>query len=228
MLNSSNLGKYIVIGLVVLVLLVIGAIGWTVANPPKKAQDYNPQDLKAQTVKDLGRTHITDIAGQQYASNPPTSGSHFPLWAKRGVYTELISDGYLIHSLEHGYIVISYNCGPKGSSTYQVLKSGDKLSKMEGDVNDTSMRPITPDTMPKEEVPLPESFKSAACQALVKDLSQFLDTYQRIVIAPRPNMDAKIALTAWDKIDKMDTFDKSRITAFIEAFHNKGPEQTVE
>lgn len=227
-MNNANLGKYIVIGLVVLVLLVIGAIGWTVANPPKKADSNTAKYLKAQKVQELGRTHVTDISGIQYTSNPPTSGNHFPLWAKRGVYTELVSDGYLVHSLEHGYIVMSYNCGDKGSGTYTPLKKGDKLTVMEGDINDTSMRPITPNTMPKEEVPLPASFKSAECQALVKNLSQFLDTYQRIVITPRPNMDSRIALAAWGEIDKMDTFDKNRIDAFINAFHNKGPEQTVE
>ena len=228
MLNSGNLGKYIVFGLIALVILVIAAIGWTVANPPKKEQSGTSKALKAQSVKELGRNHVTDISGQQYSSNPPTSGTHFPLWAKRGVYKELISDGYLIHSLEHGYIVISYNCGTKGSGTYTPLKKGDKLAVMEGDPKDTSMRPFTPDTAPKEIVTLPEAFSTASCQSLVKNLSQFLDTYQRIVVVPRPNMDSVITLAAWGKIDKMDTFDKNRINAFIEAFHNKGPEQTVE
>lgn len=228
MLNNPNLGKYIVIGLVVLVLLVIGSVAWTIANPPKKAEDFNPSDLKAKSLKELSRDHITDIADQQYNSNPPTSGSHFPLWAKRGVYKTPLSDGYLIHSLEHGYVVISYNCGQKGSAEYQVLTTKQPLTKMEGDEKSASMRPLTPDNLPKEQMKLPADFASSECQSLVSELSQFLDVYQRVIVIPRPNIESRIALTAWGKIDKMDSFDKNRINAFIASFHNKGPEQTVE
>ena len=66
--------------------------------------------LPGEIVADMGRDHVTDIAGITYSSNPPTSGPHFPVWAKKGVYDRLMSDGYLIHSLEHGYVVISYDC----------------------------------------------------------------------------------------------------------------------
>ncbi len=228
MLNNPNLGKFIVIGLIVLVFLVIGAVGWTIANPPKKAEEFNKADLKAQSLKELGRNHINDISRQQYNSNPPTSGSHFPLWAKRGVYPTPLSDGYLIHSLEHGYVILSYNCGQKGPAEYQSLKAGQPLTKMEGDEKSTTMRPLTPDTMPKDQAKLPSEFGSAECKSLASELSQFLDTYQRVIVIPRPSMDSRVALTAWGKIDKMETVDKNRINAFIASYHNKGPEQTVE
>jgi len=228
MFNNPNVGKIIVIGLALLVVLVIGAVGWTIANPPKKAEEFNKADLQATTLKELGRNHITDIAGQQYNSNPPTSGSHFPLWAKRGVYATPLSDGYLIHSLEHGYIIISYNCGQKGSAEYQALSKGQPLTKMEGDEKSTSLRPLTPDNLPKEQVKLPSEFASAECQALVSELSQFLETYQRVIVIPRPNQDSRIALTAWGKIDKMESVEPSRVNAFIASYHNKGPEQTAE
>src|SRR3990172_396851 len=66
--------------------------------------------LPGEFIADQGRNHITDIYGVTYSSNPPTSGPHFPTWAGRGVYNQILSDGYLIHSLEHGYVVISYDC----------------------------------------------------------------------------------------------------------------------
>jgi len=66
--------------------------------------------LPGQKFDDLGREHVNDISNITYNSNPPTSGTHFPVWAKKGVYDRMISDGYLVHSLEHGYIVINYNC----------------------------------------------------------------------------------------------------------------------
>jgi hypothetical protein len=34
----------------------------------------------------------------------------------------------------------------------------------------------------------------------------------------------KIALTAWDRIDLLDSYDEKRITSFIDAFINQGPE----
>ena len=104
---NNNFGKLLIVGLIALVVLVFVAIGWTIANPPKKEQAYNATDLKAQSLQDLGRQHIDDISGVGYNSNPPTSGSHFPMWAQRGAYNLLLSDGYLVHSLEHGYIVLS-------------------------------------------------------------------------------------------------------------------------
>jgi hypothetical protein len=83
--------------------LAIGIIGIMryVATPPP-----------GQSKPDLGREHVSQekIAAFAYNSNPPTSGPHDPDWIKSGVYIEPQNEGKLIHSLEHGYVVISYNC----------------------------------------------------------------------------------------------------------------------
>lgn len=63
-----------------------------------------------EAVPDLGRQHIPDGVPVQYNSNPPTSGPHYGTPAGTGIYERPIPDGNLVHSLEHGYIVISYNC----------------------------------------------------------------------------------------------------------------------
>ena len=91
----------------VVILLVLG-IGYWVARELTKP-------LPGQEVKDDGREHVTDIYGVKYSSNPPTSGKHFPVWAKPGVYDRLVSDGYLLHSMEHGYVVIWYDCSKLSS-----------------------------------------------------------------------------------------------------------------
>jgi hypothetical protein len=90
------------------------------------------------------------------------------------------------------------------------------------------MSPFAPEDAPKREVDLSKDFSSQSCKELVKKLSIFLKEYQRVVIIPRPGLDTTIALTAWTKLDKMDKFDEGRIRAFIAAYHNKGPEQTME
>ncbi|MBI3287439.1 MAG: DUF3105 domain-containing protein [Chloroflexi bacterium] len=47
----------------------------------------------------------------EWNSDPPTSGWHDPVPARAAVYREPVPDANLVHSLEHGYVIISYNCG---------------------------------------------------------------------------------------------------------------------
>ncbi len=42
--------------------------------------------------------------------------------------------------------------------------------------------------------------------------------YGHILVGPYRDMDTKIALTAWGKIDRLDAFDEARIRRFIEAY----------
>lgn len=192
----------------------------------KENQPAKP--LPGTAVKELGREHITDISGISYTSNPPTSGNHFAAWAKRGVYPTIISDGYLLHALEHGYIVISYNCGPLAApeKSLQYTK-GDPLTTTPVDAK-SLMSPFTPETLPKETVSLSKAFYSEKCTQLVKNLAGFLGEFQRVVIVPRTNLDVPVVLTAWGRIEKFKKLDTDKMRTFIAAFHNAGPEQTTE
>lgn len=64
--------------------------------------------LTGEAVTDLGRDHVAVGTKVEYNSNPPTSGPHYVEWTRAGIYDEPIDDGHLIHSLEHGYVIISY------------------------------------------------------------------------------------------------------------------------
>lgn len=58
-----------------------------------------------------GADHIQEgMAAIDWNSNPPTSGQHYAVWAPAGFYTEVIPDGYLVHNMEHGYVIVYYNC----------------------------------------------------------------------------------------------------------------------
>jgi len=59
---------------------------------------------------DEGATHVACTQPVQYGTNPPSSGNHYSCWAAYQTYTTPIPWGNLVHSLEHGAIVMVYNC----------------------------------------------------------------------------------------------------------------------
>jgi Protein of unknown function (DUF3105) len=65
--------------------------------------------LPGDKFPDLGQEHIPEGEPVEYNSNPPTSGSHYAVWAKWGIYETAPLDQRLVHNLEHGGIVISYD-----------------------------------------------------------------------------------------------------------------------
>jgi hypothetical protein len=58
----------------------------------------------------------------------------------------------------------------------------------------------------------------SACKPLVDKLADIARRYDRVLLAPYPGMNEKIALTAWTRIDKFNDFDEKRIVRFIEAY----------
>ena len=88
---------------IIVVVTVIGG-GWLLFS--QKPTGATP----GQTIPDLGRDHVPEGEIVEYNSNPPTSGSHYESWEKPGIYDRPLKDEKLVHSLEHGYIIVSYNC----------------------------------------------------------------------------------------------------------------------
>ncbi len=60
-----------------------------------------------------GHTHIPVCSYAPYATKPPSSGNHYPIWAAYKTYAAPIPEGFFVHNLEHGTIVLTYNC-PNG------------------------------------------------------------------------------------------------------------------
>ena len=58
-----------------------------------------------------GADHIdVGTAHEAYNSDPPTSGPHYAEPIPAGFYNTAQLDEYTVHNLEHGHIVISYDC----------------------------------------------------------------------------------------------------------------------
>ncbi|KKS97999.1 MAG: hypothetical protein UV73_C0004G0141 [Candidatus Gottesmanbacteria bacterium GW2011_GWA2_43_14] len=57
------------------------------------------------------------------------------------------------------------------------------------------------------------------CQKLVAGLTAVIKKYKdKVILAPYPQLDTKIALTAWTKLDKFNEFNEERIEKFIKAY----------
>lgn len=175
-----------------------------------------------QQVADLGRNHIQIGENVNYNSNPPTSGPHYVEWSKPQIYTAPPDDRNLVHSLEHGYVIISYNCAYRlqGLIPSAYAHEEDALTVEHSDATKSATA----------SAGLPSDFNSDNCNKLVSQLTEIYNEKGpfKLILAPRPNLDAKIALTAWRYIDKFNDFDKSRTIKFIDAHRDKGPEKTME
>ena len=52
---------------------------------------------------------ISDVVPGGYSTVPPTSGQHWGAWSDCGFYNHPLPDELLVHNLEHGNIIVSYN-----------------------------------------------------------------------------------------------------------------------
>jgi hypothetical protein len=68
------------------------------------------------------RNHMPDGALVEYSTNPPTSGDHWAAASQWGVYNQAPPDQRLVHNLEHGGVIISYDPGALDQATIDRIK----------------------------------------------------------------------------------------------------------
>lgn len=66
--------------------------------------------LAGTKVELLGRNHVKEGEHPVYNSNPPTSGDHYEVTEPWGISDTPLVKEKLVHNLEHGGMVIHYNC----------------------------------------------------------------------------------------------------------------------
>lgn len=59
---------------------------------------------------DEGHLHVDPGAAVSYCTTPPSSGTHYSVWAAYRTYDKPVPYGYLVHDQEHGAVVILYRC----------------------------------------------------------------------------------------------------------------------
>jgi hypothetical protein len=60
-----------------------------------------------------GATHVQECTDVEYDSDPPSGGNHYATWSAFQVYDYPVPNGFLVHDLEHGAVILWYNC-PSG------------------------------------------------------------------------------------------------------------------
>jgi hypothetical protein len=81
----------------------------TCSDGPPCAFDCGPEvDAPPQTQ---AAVHIAEPTPIMYDANPPASGPHWPMWQEPwGAYPQGLPRERWMHNLEHGGIVLAYNC----------------------------------------------------------------------------------------------------------------------
>lgn len=57
-----------------------------------------------------GRDHVPEGGELRFDANPPHSGAHYPETEFWGIHSTAVARGTWVHNLEHGGIVLLYNC----------------------------------------------------------------------------------------------------------------------
>jgi hypothetical protein len=76
-------------------------------------------DATTQSWPDEGANHFEPGTALTYCTSPPSSGDHYSAWAAYRIYDKPVPYGYLVHSLEHGAVVILYKCASGSCPTVQ-------------------------------------------------------------------------------------------------------------
>jgi len=115
------------LGMVILGVLVVLAIGLAVyVTQLGGGGGGDPDGIEAETLNSTGdtqllsdveqfpsegRDHVSDGAAISYNRTPPLSGTHYNDWSGGGYFSEPVAYGNLVHSLEHGAVVVYYAPG---------------------------------------------------------------------------------------------------------------------
>lgn len=91
-----------------------------------------------------GYCHEPDGFAPPFHSIPPTSGNHYSDPKPQGFYTTAVPRGRLVHSMEHGAVVLTYNC-PDGCAA-EVASMQALYSKYPG-VGTTAWLVVSPDPL---------------------------------------------------------------------------------
>jgi hypothetical protein len=117
--EGLELGPTVLVGLLVLAGLIVvyvtffmggGGNGGDGGGAAREIPD-DPLLADAESFPSTGNRHVSSGTELDHERMPPLSGRHYARAASAGFYEERLPLGNLIHSLEHGYVVVYYDPG---------------------------------------------------------------------------------------------------------------------
>jgi len=95
------------IGLLTLIIIVGGV--WFGIKEEVKTSEKLSKPMMGEKMPDMGGVHVAkNVPHSGYNSNPPTSGPHWVGVAGPGIKSEPVADELVLHSMEHGAVVVWY------------------------------------------------------------------------------------------------------------------------
>lgn len=101
--------KVIGIGVLLTLIIIVGGVWLSSKNATENSKRLS-SPMMGEKIPDLGAAHVArGRSHPKYNSNPPTSGWH---WgdgvAGAGIKNKIIPDELILHSMEHGAVVLWY------------------------------------------------------------------------------------------------------------------------
>jgi hypothetical protein len=101
----------------IVVAVLVGVLGLSLVRSARSSGEaplsgalrasLEQQDCTVDSRRDEGQKHVPAAT---YSVDPPAGGDHDPVPSPAGFYDEgnVPSDGHLVHSLEHGFVIVWY------------------------------------------------------------------------------------------------------------------------
>lgn len=112
----------VIIGVVIVTVITLGGGIWLLSAQGTKEQTKLSKPLIGEAIASQGANHVPAGTKEEYNSNPPTSGPHYTNSQPAGIYDKPVPDGNLIHSMEHGAVILWYKSDISASDSAK-LKS---------------------------------------------------------------------------------------------------------
>jgi hypothetical protein len=92
-------------------LVALGSCGDNRNAPPTIDVDAGPKCVVEELAPpNEGAMHVESCRPVSFSTSPPSSGTHYPSWPVFRAYDKPVPWGFLVHGLEHGAVVLAYNC----------------------------------------------------------------------------------------------------------------------
>ena len=127
--NYWYVGASAIIAFLVIAGFAVGGISFQGNDSVGSSDEYVEGVGEQQDIMPT-RIHVPEEQTVDYSTTPPTSGNHWDWWARCGFYDQGLPDERIVHNLEHGNIVVSYN-----------LPSGPELDRLKEFMDNFDLAP---------------------------------------------------------------------------------------